>query len=79
MGTWHLEVMKMALYMTFPVGLFYYFNRPEIFEEHVTKKRREIMPLPNIEAMEYYKKAIEEARKRKEVKWEDELAKLDNK
>ncbi|KAK3583242.1 hypothetical protein CHS0354_015423 [Potamilus streckersoni] len=77
MGTWHLEVVKMAMYMTFPVGLFYIFNRPEYFEEHVNKKRKEIMPPPNIEAIDLYKAAVERAR-RKEEKWEEELAKVTN-
>lgn len=44
MGGWQLEVAKMALYMSFPVVLFHYFNQPAYFEEWVTKTKREIYP-----------------------------------
>lgn len=36
MGGWKMEVCKMALYMAFPVGMFYWFNQPEYFEEYVS-------------------------------------------
>lgn len=35
MGNWQLEVFKMALYVSFPVALFHYFNQPQNFEEQV--------------------------------------------
>jgi len=35
MGGWKLEVFKMALYMSFPVALFHWFNQPEYFEKWV--------------------------------------------
>ena len=44
MGGWQLEIGKMAMYMTFPVAMFYYFNQPEYFEKWVTKTRREMYP-----------------------------------
>lgn len=44
MGSWLLEVGKMALYMSFPVGLFHYFNQPEYFEQFVIKKKRDMYP-----------------------------------
>ena len=37
MGGWQLEVGKMALYMSFPVGMFHWFNNPEYFEKWVRK------------------------------------------
>lgn len=39
MGGWKLEVAKMAMYMSFPVGLFHYFNQPEYFEKWVKNNR----------------------------------------
>lgn len=44
MGHWLLEVAKMAMYMSFPVGLFHYFNQPEYFEIFVIAKKREMYP-----------------------------------
>lgn len=42
MGNWQLEVVKMTLYMAFPVGAFYFFNQPQYFEEWVVAKRNEL-------------------------------------
>lgn len=44
MGGWKLEVGKMALYMSFPVGLFYIFNQPKYFEAWTVKMRQELYP-----------------------------------
>ena len=40
MGGWKLEIGRMALYMAFPVGMFYLFNQPQYFEEHVVSKKK---------------------------------------
>jgi len=42
MGSWKLEVFKMALYVFFPVASFYVFNQPDLFEKYVIEKRREL-------------------------------------
>lgn len=34
----------MALYMAFPVGTFYIFNQPQLFEDWIVKMRRELYP-----------------------------------
>lgn len=47
MGGWKLEIAKMAMYMSFPVGLFHYFNQPEYFENWVKNTRRELYPPEN--------------------------------
>lgn len=44
MGGWFLEVAKMAVYLTFPVATFHYFNKPEYFEKFVIEKKREMYP-----------------------------------
>ena len=44
MGGWKLEVGKMALYLTFPVAVFYFFNQPKYFEDWIVKMRRELYP-----------------------------------
>lgn len=41
MGGWGLEAFKMAIYMTFPVALFHYFNQPEYFENWVINFKQE--------------------------------------
>jgi len=32
MGDWRLEVVRMALYLTIPVGTFYYLNTPQMLD-----------------------------------------------
>lgn len=44
MGTWQLEIAKMAMYVTFPVAMFHYFNQPAFFEEWVVKTKRDTYP-----------------------------------
>ncbi|CAH1247838.1 PET100 [Branchiostoma lanceolatum] len=41
MGDWRLEVFRLSVYVFFPVGIFWYFNQPDYFEEHVTKRRED--------------------------------------
>jgi hypothetical protein len=42
-----LELMRMTLYVFFPVGVFYYFNAPGYFDHKVEKRRIEIFPKGN--------------------------------
>lgn len=44
---WQLEAVRMAIYLAFPVGLFYYFNQPENFEDYVIKMKRSMYPPEN--------------------------------
>lgn len=44
MGGWKLEIGKMAMYMSFPVAVFYFFNQPQYFEDWIVKMRRELYP-----------------------------------
>lgn len=37
----------MALYLSFPVAMFHYFNQPEYFEKWVTQTKREVFPPEN--------------------------------
>jgi len=67
MGGWFLEVGKMAMYMSFPVVLFHYFNQPEFYEEWVTNTRRSIYPpenLGNREKLEKCKEHLQEKRQK---------------
>ena len=47
MGGWKLEIFKMGMYMTFPVGLFWYFNQPEYFEKWVIQTKQQLYPPAN--------------------------------
>jgi len=64
MGNWQLEVARMALYITFPVACFHYFNQPKFFEEWVIKTKREMYPPENrpeqIKMMEAIKRIQEQ-------------------
>ncbi|GFO39975.1 protein pet100 homolog, mitochondrial [Plakobranchus ocellatus] len=44
MGGWQLEVFRMAVYISFPVGLFYFFNQPSFFESWMMEKRARLFP-----------------------------------
>uniref|UniRef100_A0A1B0DHD1 Pre-rRNA-processing protein Ipi1 N-terminal domain-containing protein n=1 Tax=Phlebotomus papatasi TaxID=29031 RepID=A0A1B0DHD1_PHLPP len=66
MGGWQLEVAKMAMYITFPVALFHYFNQPEYFEKWVTDMKRELYPPEDTSQNEEFRKAIRSVRVAKE-------------
>ncbi|XP_046479450.1 protein PET100 homolog, mitochondrial [Neodiprion pinetum] len=68
MGNWQLEVAKMVLYMAFPVGMFHYFNQPEVYENWVTKTKREIYPMVNKEEDEALRRKIREIREKQDAK-----------
>lgn len=63
MGTWKLEIVKMGMYITFPVGLFYYFNQPKYFEEWVIKTKQELYP-PDDEKAAEFRKALNELKQK---------------
>lgn len=44
MGKWQLEVIRMCIYMAFPVMCFHYFNLPENYEDKVIQFKREMFP-----------------------------------
>ncbi|BFY99622.1 hypothetical protein BsWGS_02662 [Bradybaena similaris] len=68
MGTWHLEVMKMAVYISFPVALFYCFNQPFFFENWMKEKRARLFPPTDPEVL----KMFDEHRRKMELKKEQE-------
>nr|CAH7754894.1 unnamed protein product [Callosobruchus chinensis] len=76
MGTWTLEVAKMAVYVSFPVAMFYYFNQPQYFEEWVVKTKRELYPPESKEKREKFENAIKAIKQKQELAI---LAQLENK
>lgn len=67
MGGWQLEVARMAMYMTFPVALFYYFNQPEYFEDWVTNIRRELYPPENKMHKDEIQNAVKEMQQKQDL------------
>lgn len=76
MGSWKLEVFKIALYISFPVGLFYVFNQPQYFEEWVIKTRREMYPKQDEENRRKFREELEKHRRASMEK--ELLKKLEN-
>lgn len=73
MGNWQLEVARMVLYMAFPVGMFHYFNQPDVYEKWIVNKKREIYPMINREEESKIKEKIRSIRERQEAKAYNEL------
>lgn len=44
-----LEVFRMLLYLSFPVGVFWVSNQAQYFQQFVVQRRREIFPPDNPE------------------------------
>lgn len=40
MGGWKLESIRMAMYVGFPVGCFYLFNKPELFKDIIIEGKK---------------------------------------
>ncbi|XP_044309987.1 protein PET100 homolog, mitochondrial [Varanus komodoensis] len=55
-----LEVFRMLVYLTFPVGMFWISNQSEYFEEYVIKRKKEIFPPEN----DYQRKELEAFKER---------------
>uniref|UniRef100_A0A1L8E083 Protein pet100 log mitochondrial n=1 Tax=Nyssomyia neivai TaxID=330878 RepID=A0A1L8E083_9DIPT len=79
MGGWHLEIAKMALYITFPVALFHYFNQPQYFEKWVTDMKRELYPPEDTSQNDEFKKAIRSVRVAKEKEFLKALEEIERK
>ncbi|EFN77257.1 protein PET100 homolog, mitochondrial [Harpegnathos saltator] len=55
---WKFEVAKMFMYVSFPVGIFHYFNQPKNYEEWVIKTKKEYFPPLSKQLMEQVDKFI---------------------
>uniref|UniRef100_H0XSR9 PET100 cytochrome c oxidase chaperone n=1 Tax=Otolemur garnettii TaxID=30611 RepID=H0XSR9_OTOGA len=60
-----LEVFRMALYLTFPVTMFWISNQAEWFEDYVILRKRELWPPEKHQEIEEFKERI---RKQQEEK-----------
>jgi len=57
---WVLEVAKMFLYISFPVGIFHYVNQPAYFEKWVIKAKEEYYPPESRQANQQMENFIQE-------------------
>ncbi|XP_013078323.2 protein PET100 homolog, mitochondrial-like [Biomphalaria glabrata] len=71
MGGWQMEVFRMAVYISFPVGLFYMFNQPAFYENWMMEKRAKIFPASDPRAVEI----LEARRAQRELQQEKEWLK----
>eukprot|EP00118_Oscarella_pearsei_P000955 m.6227 g.6227 ORF g.6227 m.6227 type:complete len:72 (+) comp15311_c0_seq1:70-285(+) len=46
-----LEIMRMSVYVFFPVAVFYVFNHPDFFDKFVEEKRKVFFPEGNVNAI----------------------------
>ncbi|XP_012521284.1 protein PET100 homolog, mitochondrial [Monomorium pharaonis] len=70
---WMLEVAKMFLYISFPVGIFHYVNQPAYFEEYVIKAKQEYYPPESKQAYEEVENFIRDFNSTMEKKRLDEM------
>ncbi|KAM4677949.1 protein PET100 homolog, mitochondrial [Discoglossus pictus] len=61
-----LEVFRMAIYLTFPVTMFWISNQAEYFEEYIVKRKREIYPPEREEQRKKLEAFQEQMRKKRE-------------
>lgn len=81
MGGYWLEIGKMAIYLSFPVAMFHYFNQPEYFEKWVTQTKREIFPPENkshTKELDDLKMTVRKRRNEQQMQELDELERLKN-
>jgi len=57
---WKLETIKMIIYISFPVGLFHYFNQPKNFEQWVIDEKKNFFPAESKKHNEEMKNFIRE-------------------
>ncbi|XP_073507007.1 protein PET100 homolog, mitochondrial [Phyllobates terribilis] len=62
-----LEIFRMALYLSFPVTMFWISNQPEYFEEYIVKRKREIYPPEKDEEKRQLQEMKEAIRLKKET------------
>lgn len=74
MGSWKLEVFRMCLYISFPVGLFMVFNYPPFYEKTILEGRRKLAASYDIKGAEKLEQFFKD-RKRKELEEEIEAIK----
>lgn len=65
MGSWQLEIARMALYIGFPVAMFHIFNQPYLFEKWVIDFKREKYPHDSDPDIQKMRVALEELKQKR--------------
>ena len=68
----------MAWYMAFPVVMFWIFNRPSFYEKIMYETKKKIY-VPEDPALEQMRERLKKHSKRKQLHWEEELRKMEEK
>lgn len=66
MGNWQLEVFKLGLFVSFPVGMFYFYNQAQYFEDWVIKMKRELYPPDDLTCRQELQDFIKEMRQKQQ-------------
>lgn len=64
MGNWQLEVFKLGLYVSFPVGMFYFYNQAEYFEDWVINMKRQLYPPEHLTSRQELQDVIKDMRQK---------------
>ncbi|XP_018299769.1 uncharacterized protein [Mycetomoellerius zeteki] len=72
---WTLEVAKMFLYLSFPVGIFHYVNQPAYLDKWVIEAKKEYFPVQNKQMYEQMNNFIHDFNANVEKKRLDALEK----
>lgn len=72
---WSLEIFKMALYITFPVGMFHYFNQPEFFDSWVKESKEKMYPSEEPDSVKELRIELKKFKEQQEKELQIELEK----
>ena len=75
MGNWKLEVFRMALYVSFPVGMFVLFNSPFFYEDAILEARRKMNQFIDHEGAEELRQLIEQRKQEQLTRQIEDLKK----
>ncbi|XP_076239518.1 protein PET100 homolog, mitochondrial-like [Calliopsis andreniformis] len=67
MGKWQTEVGRMMLYVSFPVGIFHYFNHGENIEGWLTEQKKKYYPANIAKEKEEFTEYIDKLNRQKQL------------
>ena len=76
MGTWKLELGKMAIYMAFPVTSFYVYHQVDWFEDQIADMHRKVRSKESITNKMELQECVEMMRSHRDKQFKEELAKM---
>jgi len=76
MGSWKLEAFKMVIYMGFPVGCFWLFNTPGVFEKWIMERRGLLFTNEDPKTKEKIQEVIDQLERQKQGELEEQMRQL---